>query len=294
MTIILIVSIILFPDSIIRIILSIPFLLFFPGYALISTLFPGERGPGRMERIALSFGLSIVVVALIGFGLNYTAWGLEINSVLYSISAFILVLSSIAMVRHARISRKIEFTQGYTFRIQGWNGRDYNKSLTVILAICVVGVVGVLSYITVIPKNGEQFTEFYILGLNGKAEDYPNQFLMVQGNVIEVRYGTTPITMTNTPIGKVTLGIVNHEQQEMTYSVVIKIDDRQVSVNLSGSHLEKLDGIVLQPGQTWLKELGFTPWHTGDNQKVEFLLYKNGILASDNSLHIWIDVENAQ
>ena len=57
-------------------VLSLPFLLFIPGYTLIFVLFPSrktDRGIDFIERIALSFGMSIVV-ALIGLGLNYTPW----------------------------------------------------------------------------------------------------------------------------------------------------------------------------------------------------------------------------
>ena len=72
---ILVVAIVLFPSNVLRIILGIPFLLFFPGYALMAALFPKREGMYGVERIALSFGLSIAVVPLIGLILNYTHWG---------------------------------------------------------------------------------------------------------------------------------------------------------------------------------------------------------------------------
>jgi uncharacterized membrane protein len=45
--------------------------LFFPGYTLISALFPRKDSLSGVERLALSFGLSIAVVPLIGLILNY-------------------------------------------------------------------------------------------------------------------------------------------------------------------------------------------------------------------------------
>ncbi|MFP3976163.1 MAG: DUF1616 domain-containing protein, partial [Dehalococcoidia bacterium] len=58
-----------------RIVLGILFVLFFPGYMLIAALFPRKESLDGIERVALSFGLSIAVVPLIGLVLNYTPWG---------------------------------------------------------------------------------------------------------------------------------------------------------------------------------------------------------------------------
>ena len=43
----------------IRTIFGIPMVLFLPGYALIAALFPGKKDLDGIERLALSFGLSI-------------------------------------------------------------------------------------------------------------------------------------------------------------------------------------------------------------------------------------------
>ena len=70
LVIVLVAVIILFPSNVLRIILGLPFLLFFPGYTLIAALFIKREGMGSIERVALSFGLSIAVVPLIGLILN--------------------------------------------------------------------------------------------------------------------------------------------------------------------------------------------------------------------------------
>jgi len=56
----------------VRIILGLHLVLFLPGYALIAALFPRKGDLDGIERIALSFGLSIAVVPLLGLALNYT------------------------------------------------------------------------------------------------------------------------------------------------------------------------------------------------------------------------------
>ena len=88
----LVVSIILAPSEVLRIVIGLPFVLFFPGYVLMAALFPRREGLGGIERVALSFVMSIAVVPLIGFILNYTWWGITMESVLYSVAAFILAV----------------------------------------------------------------------------------------------------------------------------------------------------------------------------------------------------------
>jgi uncharacterized membrane protein len=99
-----------------RIILGLPFVLFIPGYAFIAALFPEagsgpvdsdadadddpeERGIDGIERVALSFGLSIAVVPLIGLVLNFTPWGIRLVPIMLAVSGFTLVATAIAAVR---------------------------------------------------------------------------------------------------------------------------------------------------------------------------------------------------
>jgi len=73
LAILLITIIAFFPSNVLRIILGLPFMLFFPGYTLIAALFPKRNALDSIERVALSFGLSIAVVSLVGLILNYGA-----------------------------------------------------------------------------------------------------------------------------------------------------------------------------------------------------------------------------
>ena len=51
------------------------------------------------ERIALSFGLSIAVVPLIGLLLNYTPHGIRLAPALLGLSVFTILLALVAYVR---------------------------------------------------------------------------------------------------------------------------------------------------------------------------------------------------
>jgi len=83
----------------VRVVLGLLLVLFLPGYSLIAALFPRRDDLDGIERIALSFGLSIAVVPLIGLGLNYTPFGIRLVPILAVLSVFTVSLAVIAGVR---------------------------------------------------------------------------------------------------------------------------------------------------------------------------------------------------
>jgi uncharacterized membrane protein len=314
LTVLLVLAIWLVPGNAIRIVLGLPFLLFFPGYTLVAALFPGNKdenpqvpadaggtdvekneparkkgGIDNIERTALSFGMSIAVTALLGLGLNYTPWGIRLVPVIIAIAAFILIMSVIALIRRDRLG-DAKITTEYRLKMPGWEGSALNKALTVILAVAILGAIGTLGYTVAKPKVGERFSEFYILGSNGKAENYPSSFVLTVGAVSKVGYGGAATQADGTE-GKLTLGIVNQEQKETVYSVALQIDGQAAAISYNGSRVDRVEQIKLQQGEKWEQEIGFTPQHTGDKQKVELFLYKDGASVAEESLHIWVDVK---
>jgi uncharacterized membrane protein len=93
----------LFNESPVRIILGLPLALFLPGYALIATLFPRKDDLDGIERVALSFGLSIAITPLLGLALNYTPFGIRLTPILIVLSVFTIALAIGAYVRRSRI-----------------------------------------------------------------------------------------------------------------------------------------------------------------------------------------------
>jgi uncharacterized membrane protein len=112
-----------------------------------------------------------------------------------------------------------------------------------------------LIYVIITPKQGERFTEFYILGEKGMAADYPT-FLRVNET------------------SKVIVGIINHEYALTNYTLVL---------------LQR--AVALEHNSTWEEKVFFTPIITDDNLKLEFLLYKEGnFTAPYRDLHLWVKV----
>lgn len=197
--------ILFYPESLLRKVLGLAFVLFFPGYVFVTALFPEKKELDNLERLALSFGLSIAIVPLIGLALNYTPWGIRLTPILVSLTVFNLIFALLAIYRREKainpwipwisiekIKEELEWEQS----------SKLDKALTVILILAIMTSIATLAYVVTHPKPGEAFTEFYILGPGGKAADYPTELFVGEN-------------------GTVIIGIVNHEHRNVTYYVQI-------------------------------------------------------------------------
>ncbi len=88
-------------------------MLFLPGYALIATLFSRKDDLDAIERIALSFGLSIAITPLLGLALNYTPFGIRLSPILTVLSVFTISLAIGAYVRRSRIPEEDRFVVAF-------------------------------------------------------------------------------------------------------------------------------------------------------------------------------------
>ena len=162
-----------------------------------------------IERVALSFGLSIAVVPLIGLILNYTPWGIRLYPILVSLTGFIVVMSAVVWIRRFYVlpPERLSININIDFSSFGTQSK-LDKALTVILIGAIIAAIGTLIYVISTPKVGEKFTEFYILGEEGKAEGYPKQLVVGEE-------------------GYVILGIVNHEYEPVTYTAKVLIGEEE-------------------------------------------------------------------
>ncbi len=139
-----------------------------------------------------------------------------------------------------------------------------NKLLKIILVLLGLGTLAFLSYVIANPQE-EKFTEFYMLGLEGRAEKYPEN----------LKAGEE---------GSVTIGIVNREQRPMSYRLEAVIDSAVIN---------KVDDIRLADGEKREQAVSFSFPGPGSQQKVEFLLYQPGWSEPYLELHLFVDVAAA-
>ena len=126
-----------------------------------------------------------------------------------------------------------------------------NKGITLIiliiifitLAIFVLPIAGEI-YLILSPQPNEKFTEFQVLGPDGTNKDYPTSLSVGQS-------------------GNVTINIINHENMDTNYQLIIKFNQKILmnkNITLADNEQKKIS-------------FKFAP-SKGNDQKLEFLLYK--------------------
>ena len=261
----ILLPVVAFTSGALRIILSLLFVLFSPGYGLLSALFPKRGILGGIERVALSFGLSIAITTLIGLLLNYTPWGISLYPIIISVTLFIVITSAIAWYRLWILPPAERFSVSVSISMPRWGKMwSSDKTLYGCLVFAILVAMGSLGYVIATPKQGDKFTEFYILSVDGKAENYPEQVVLEE------------------PV-EIIIGIVNHEYQVLSYRIDIVIDgiENEEITTEKLAHQEKWEGVV-----------SFIPQSLGEGQKVEFWLYKNTETEPcfEGPLHLYINV----
>lgn len=259
--------------SLIRTALGLPLILFLPGYALIAMLFPEKSGLEVMERIALSVAMSVSVVSLIGLALSYTPWGIKEMPLVTSVSIFTLIMLVTAYVRRNYLpaDRKFEVPfRALAFSllsgIMGEPESKTEKNLRIILALSLLILIGTGAYVTLVPQDKEPYTEFYVLGANGTANNYKTDY--IQGES-----------------GTYFIGITNNEHRTMDYTMEVRLKNQSLPLP------ENLQHIRLANNKTLVEPLEITPSVEGENMKLEFLLFnetEKNIPYKD--LRLWINV----
>ncbi|MCK5774510.1 MAG: DUF1616 domain-containing protein [Thermoplasmata archaeon] len=305
----LVIVIVLIPNAgALRVILGLPFILFFPGYALISALYPEKpisieaddglsrprddetddseeevrekKGLDGLERVALALGLSIAITPLLGLILNYTYdWdpdhlGIRLVPILVTQYGFIIITSIVAVRRRGLLPLEDRFEIVIDIEMP----RDHStadKVLTVGIVVMMLLSVGMLIYIIVVPREGEAFTEFYVLGSGGMADDYPRNFIVGEPRSIFI-------------------GVGNHEHRTMNFTIVLSIDPTAENVTVSSLNDLTLStvnrpslGIQVKDGSTLEIPCNFTIDQPG-SYKLQLLLFRGERMYRD--LHLWVRV----
>jgi len=247
--------------------------LFVPGYAFIAALFPRRTSLNNGVRLGLSFGISIAIVPLLEMVLNYTRWGVRMIPTLVMIAVFTLACVAAAGIRRHRLAQDERFAVNWqarkrleSLKAAFLSGHTLDRVLSIVLLLAIGASLAVGSYVVLVPKPSEHFTEFYLLGANDTLGNYTTQFKAGVPSPSKVV-------------------IVNHEASNVTYDLVIYTNN---STQREAVYSEK---VVIPDGQHWEKQIDLVLNQTGESVKLEYALYKDQVTADPyRDVHMWVNV----
>lgn len=250
--------------AIIRTMLGLPYTLFIPGYLLTVTLFPRVDDLDFVDRIALSMGLSIIIVPLLGMLQNHMSLGIRLFPMMISVTFLNIVFAVLGWNIRKKLPEEERFLITLKVGSIDWQ-RSFKEATLVHMALlisCLALFITIL-YILLTPKVGTSFTEFYITGQVDIATGYPEQLQAGDYGVIRAC-------------------VINHEQQEAVYRMEIRVD---------GAIIQTVTPISLEHLEKWERAVYFKLTKPNDAAKVEFLLFKDSQSPVPyRRLRLWINV----
>ena len=307
-----------FNETLLKIPLALSLFFFIPGYAFISALFPGKKEISGIERFTLSVGFSLILTVFDGFLISLLPWGYRPAPIVVSIIGITAFFSIVTLFTRKLLDEDEQFSFSIKEFIRDLKSdeleentesainnelaeaeplpsenRRFHRSRSKVkskglkyqpeseikkrplppeiekaLIIALIGSIIIASGMLVYAKmtrEKETFTMLYLLGPDGKAEGYPTESLI------------------NVPLN-VTVGIENHELQDVNYVLQMKADE---------DIIEELN-ISVKDGGTWQKNMTYSrqKFKTG-RSKLEFALYKDKPdYVPYRSVHLYIENNN--
>ena len=256
------------PLGLLRITLSVVYVLFVPGYCLVAAIFAPGAQPDRAERIALSIGMSAAIIPLLALMLNQTSWGIRPWPILISLFAVTAAASGIAMVRRARAARAPSVQLASTNRgARTGSGppaqnRRWLWGVSALIPLLMVG--GALHSLYPAPR----LTEFYILGRDGLAQDYPRA--AAGGALVDIQ-----------------VGLVSYEADRTTYR--IETWARDAWADARPISLATYGPLTLEPGERFETHLSWRMPQDHSDSQIELLLFVEGDTQPYRRLHLWME-----
>jgi uncharacterized membrane protein len=255
------------PVEPVRVALGLLLVLFFPGYVLVSALYPRREQLKGVDRIALGLGLSLALVPLLGLALNFTPWGIHLTPIVVTLSCWTLAVAAVACVQRRRIAPEERSEIPWNI-VAAWVRKPRRPTDLAALAagfaltLAMLAVIGAVAWKVQQPVPAESFTEFYVLGARKMLQDYPTN----------LRVGETQ---------DYNVGIVNHENDTVTYVIRAFLGNTEVG---------SLGVLALEDEATWEGKINVIPALVGEQQKLELRLYRKPANEPYRTLHLFVDV----
>ena len=102
-----------YPFIAVRWVAGSAFVLFLPGYVTVRVLFP-KRELDDIECLALSVGLSLALVPFFGLALNYTPWGIRLDPIIITLTAYTILTGFAGSWRKYDCLRELNYSSRFS------------------------------------------------------------------------------------------------------------------------------------------------------------------------------------
>lgn len=286
-------------ESSLRLFVTFPLALFFPGYALVSALFPASaqdaaetptttaesrpRGIDVTERLGLGFVLSLALVPLVVILLPLAGVGLTATSIVSVLGFGTVLVAQVGVVRRLRTPDGERFSVSPVVALGRLTSDEsaLATATTVVLVLAIGTAISALFVAVLVPASAGGFSELALYSENEDGE-------LVAGELpSEIEPGESiPLT----------IAIENQEGADREYTVVVQEQSLEDGAVVERTELRRLEATV-SDGSTGIGERSVTPTaEPGDTVRVSVLLYEGDPPATPTNenaaedTHFWVTV----
>lgn len=236
-------------QSPLRVALGLVVVLLAPGYVLMQTLFARRDDVDGVERLALTLGLSIAAVPILGLLLDWSPWGIRPAPMAIALSGWVVAFAGLAAWRRRRAPPGTAFEMPW--------GTPTMRQGAALFALVMAVLLGVPA-LAVALRPPNTYTEFYVLGSTGQLQSYPTR--LEPGERFPL-----------------TFGVGNFEDEAQRYLITAPFDEDWQAVTP-----------LIAPGERWEQPVELTaPDATGRTQ-LRFELYRFDAAEPYRSLHLFV------
>jgi uncharacterized membrane protein len=246
-----------------RLVVSVILLFFMPGHFLQAALFPRHNAIDSLERLGMSIGLSIATIPPLALILDYSeSTDLSTVPIVTSQLAAVTVFAAASFFRRRTIPKEDRYHLDIQFPVCSWWSQQdtLDRILYAVLTLATLSALAMAALIMFSHSPAAQLTEFYIVGEEGLAENYP-RFLTV-GEPALLRFG-----------------VANREGLPVVYHVEIWANDLL---------LAETDPFRVDNDQKFESSVRFALDILNPDQQLLIQLHRDNRVYRE--LHLWVEV----
>ena len=245
---------------------GVPLLLIYPGYAIISFLFPeavqaprytGARSGytiGWAARLALSLVLSPIVVASIALVMSSQA-AVDQEPLVLAISGVTLLGLFIAVLARASLDSTVRAAPlGAGIRPLATSFVGGTPLQNVVLLVAVLVLFGSVAFAVAMPPADDAYTETFLVP--NETGEYPEAMVVDEPEPLSI-------------------GVENAENEPMTYGVGIRLSSIDANGTVVDEDLLDWFEIHLEDGEHEVVDREIVPRVPGETVRVEVLVYED-------------------